>query len=176
MLGDRDIDQLFDTLARYIRIRDRAVHTTFRTPDGEFETAAFKGLFHLAKRPMRSRELAAELGADPSTVSRHVSQLVDLGLIRREADPHDGRATLLVVTDAGRDRVESMRAGRRSAVNSAMSEWSADEMATLVTLLTRFVDAAETLVPPACERRPSETAPASESPRIPPAPTTTRNS
>lgn len=81
MLGDRDIDQLFDTLARYIRIRDRAVHTTFRTPDGEFETAAFKGLFHLAKRPMRSRELAVELGADPSTVSRHVSQLVDLGLI-----------------------------------------------------------------------------------------------
>ncbi|MGC4935493.1 MarR family winged helix-turn-helix transcriptional regulator [Gordonia sp. DT30] len=142
-----------DTLARYVRLRDRAVHTTFRTVDGEFETAAFKGLFHLARQPMRSRELAAELNTDPSTVSRHVSQLVELGLIRREADPHDGRATLLVITGTGRERVEAMRSGRRTALNSALSEWRGEELATLLSLLTRFVDAAETLVPPACERR-----------------------
>ncbi|MFW0797536.1 MarR family transcriptional regulator [Gordonia sp. CPCC 205515] len=135
-----------------MRVRDRAVHTTLRTADGDFETAAFKGLFHLDRQPMRSRELAESLNADPSTVSRHVSQLVDLGLVRREADPDDGRATLLVVTDAGRARVESMRAMRRTAMDQAMSDWTDDELHTLVRLLGRFVDAAEIVMAPQCAK------------------------
>ncbi|MET9202586.1 MarR family winged helix-turn-helix transcriptional regulator [Gordonia sp. NPDC003585] len=149
MLDDAPIDELFDTLARYLRIRDRAVHTTFRTPDGEFETAAYKALFHLARQSMRSREVAESLRADPSTVSRYVAQLVDQGLIRREADPDDGRATLLVITDAGRDRVDLMRTMRRDAMNNAMGDWTNDELRTLVSLLGRFVDAAETAIAPA---------------------------
>ncbi|GAB88081.1 MarR family winged helix-turn-helix transcriptional regulator [Gordonia rhizosphera] len=150
MLDQSAIDELFDVLARYVRIRDRAVHTTFKTPDGEVETAAFKGLFHLYKQPMRSRELAESLNADPSTVSRHVAQLVDMGLVRREADPDDGRAILLVITDAGRARVEAMRQVRRTAMDRAMSDWTDDELWTLVGLLGRFVDAAETVLAPPC--------------------------
>ena len=149
VLEPESIDQLVDTLARYLRIRDRAVHTTFRTPDGEFETAAFRGLFHLDRHSMRSSELAAALNADPSTVSRHVAQLVELGLVRREADPDDGRATLLVITDAGRERVQGMRSMRREAFNGAMSDWTQEELSTLVGLLDRFVDAAEQLIVPA---------------------------
>jgi DNA-binding MarR family transcriptional regulator len=49
----------------------------------------------------RSSDLAARAGLDPSTVSRAVAGLVTQGLVTREADPHDGRATLLVVTPAG---------------------------------------------------------------------------
>ena len=100
---------------------------------------------------MRSSELAAALNADPSTVSRHVAQLVDLDLVRREADPADGRATLLVITEAGRRRVEGMRAMRREAFESAMTDWSQDELSTLVVLFDRFVDAAEQLIAPAGE-------------------------
>lgn len=140
------IDALFDTLARYVRVRERATHTTFRFGGGEIETAAFKGLFHLARGPMRSRELAESLNADPSTVSRYVTQLVDLGLVRREADPDDGRATLLVITGDGRDRVTAMRAVRRTALNSAMSDWTDDELWTLVRLLGRFVTATESVI------------------------------
>lgn len=152
MLDPQTVDELFETLARYIRVRERALHTTFRTPDGEFETAAFKGLFHLYKQSMRARELAAELGADPSTVSRHVAQLVDLGLVRREADQHDGRASLLVITDAGRERVEAMRTARRNALDQALGEWTTDEFETLARLLSRFVDAADSLLPSPCDR------------------------
>ncbi|MDY6808189.1 MarR family transcriptional regulator [Gordonia sp. HNM0687] len=152
MLDQGALDELFDTLARYIRIRDRATHTTFKTRDGEVESAAFKSLFHLARQPMRSRELAENLNADPSTVSRYVAQLVDLGLVRREADPDDGRATQLVITDDGRARVEAMRAVRRTAMDQAMSDWSDDELRTLVGLLGRFVDAAETVIAPPCAK------------------------
>ncbi|MGC4961485.1 MarR family winged helix-turn-helix transcriptional regulator [Gordonia sp. DT218] len=152
MLDQTAVDDLFDALSRYMRLRDRAVHTTFKTADGEFETAAFKGLFHLARESMRSRELAEGLNADPSTVSRHVAQLVELGLVRREADPADGRATLLVITDAGRERVEAMRMVRRTAMDDAMSDWTDDELATLVRLLSRFVDAAESVIAPPCAK------------------------
>ncbi|GAC68139.1 MarR family winged helix-turn-helix transcriptional regulator [Gordonia soli] len=149
MIEHTAIDELFDSLNRFMRLRDRAAHTTFRSADGEveIEIAAFKGLFHLARQPMRSRALADCLNADPSTVSRHVAQLVDLGLLRREADPDDGRATLLVITDAGRERVESMRRVRRAALDEAMADWTDHEVHTLVTLFSRFVDAAETAMP-----------------------------
>ncbi|WP_262365831.1 MarR family winged helix-turn-helix transcriptional regulator [Gordonia sp. OPL2] len=156
---DQDaIDDLFDTLMRFVRIRERAVHTTFRTPEGEFETAAFKALFPLARVAMRSRELAEAMNADPSTVSRHVAQLVDLGLVRREADPADGRATILVITDDGRARVAAMREMRRSTMADAMSGWTDDELHTLVRLLDRFVDAADTALNPACAARRSDAA------------------
>ena len=80
MLDQHAIDDLFETLLRFVRIRERAVHTTFRTREGEFEAAAFKALFPLARRSMRSRDLAETMNADPSTVSRHVAQLVEHGL------------------------------------------------------------------------------------------------
>lgn len=153
VLDQQAIDDLFETLLRFVRTRERAVHTTFRTRDDEFEAAAFKALFPLARRSMRSRELAAAMNADPSTVSRHVALLVDHELIRREADPDDGRATLLVITDAGRDRVLAMREMRRSAMAGVMADWTDDELHTLVGLLGRFVDAADSALNPACSAR-----------------------
>ena len=148
MVAAKSIDGLFEVLSRYVRLRDRVVHATVRSIDGDYETAALRGLFHLDRKAMRSRDLAEALYADPSTVSRHVAQLVDLGLVRREADPDDGRATLLVITDAGRERVESMRATRRLAMQDALAGWTDDEMDSLTTLLDRFVGAAEDVLSP----------------------------
>lgn len=154
MIDPTLLDELFDAMARYVRLRDRAVHTTFRTADGDVEVAAYKGLFHLIARPMRSRELADALNSDPSTASRHVAQLVGQGLVRREADPDDGRATLLVITTAGRTKVEAMREGRRQAFSTAMADWNSADLGDLVTLLNRFVDSVEQVVNPHCAPKP----------------------
>ena len=48
--------------------------------------------------PMRAGALAEMLQSDPSTVSRQVAALVKDGLLERQADPADGRASLLVLT------------------------------------------------------------------------------
>lgn len=152
-LDDASLDRLFEVLARYHRLRDRAAYTTFTLANGELDIAAFKGLFHLHRRPMRSSELADAMGADPSTVSRHVAQLVDLGLIRREADPNDGRATLLVITDEGKLRVESLREARRARMQEAMSDWSDSELTELVDLFERFVTAFDVVVDPDALRK-----------------------
>src|ERR1700742_756817 len=52
--------------------------------------------------PSRLSELAEKMQADPSTVSRQVANLVNDGYVERRADPADGRASLLVVTERGR--------------------------------------------------------------------------
>ena len=48
---------------------------------------------------MRAGALAECMQSDPSTVSRQVAALVKDGLLERRADPADGRASLLVLTE-----------------------------------------------------------------------------
>ena len=72
--------------------------------------AATGGVVPQHGRPVRPRRgraaarqpLAEAVHADPSTLSRQVSALAEQGLISREPDPADGRATLLAITAAGR--------------------------------------------------------------------------
>ena len=105
-------------------------------------------------------ELATTVHMGVSTVSRQIGRMIDTGdVVRVRSDldgrhrlvriTDDGRATLLVITDAGRERVQGMRSMRREAFNGAMSDWTQEELSTLVGLLDRFVDAAEQLIVPA---------------------------
>ena len=92
----------------------------------------------MAEGTCRVRTLAEAMHADPSTVSRQVSELVDLGLVRREADPNDGRATLLAITPQGTAALEDLRRRRRSVMASVLSDWPDDEIDQLSHLLHAF--------------------------------------
>ncbi|NMO03588.1 MarR family transcriptional regulator [Gordonia sp. TBRC 11910] len=164
-IDDATVDELFGVLTRYVRMRERASQVTMRTDDGVIETAAYKCLFQLAERPMRSSKLAELMSADPSTISRHVAALVKLGYVRREADPDDGRATLLVATDDGLARADVIRSHRRERLHRLLDGWSAGELSTLVGLLTRFVDAAEDVLVPAACAQPGGAKPDDENPQ-----------
>ncbi|WP_436533352.1 MarR family winged helix-turn-helix transcriptional regulator [Actinoplanes sp. HUAS TT8] len=87
----------------------------------------------------RSRDLAAQAGLDPSTVSRAVAALVTQGLLAREADPHDGRATALVVTAAGRAALSDALRWYGQIVNQALDGWSQDEITALQHGIDRLV-------------------------------------
>jgi DNA-binding MarR family transcriptional regulator len=93
---------------------------------------------------MRSQTLAEVTHTDPSTISRHVSLLLHEGLIARQADQTDGRASLLVVTDKGRDRVAEMRRSRDDMVAGLIEAWSDTDITRLAKLLGRFNDSFET--------------------------------
>jgi DNA-binding MarR family transcriptional regulator len=53
--------------------------------------------------PVTPTELARLMGLRPTTASDYVEQLVELGHVRREPNPEDGRSYLLTVTEAGWD-------------------------------------------------------------------------
>jgi DNA-binding MarR family transcriptional regulator len=54
------------------------------------------------------RELAVYAVAEQSTLSRALDALAVEGLIRREADPSDSRATRVYITEAGRAAFEAL--------------------------------------------------------------------
>ena len=95
-------------------------------------------LFPLLEGPQRPGTLAELCHADPSTVSRQVAELVRRELVRREPDPSDGRASLLAITDAGREVCERVRTLRRELLAAAVAAWTDSELDTFAGLLSRF--------------------------------------
>jgi DNA-binding MarR family transcriptional regulator len=92
---------------------------------------------------LRASEVADLLRSDPSTVSRQVATLVKDGLIERQADPADGRASLLVLTPeadavlAEHDRI------RLDHFAQLLDGWSETELRRFAAMLQRFTEAYE---------------------------------
>jgi DNA-binding MarR family transcriptional regulator len=63
------------------------------------QAAAIRGL----EVPVTQRDLAAQLCCEPSNVTFIVDRLQADGYLEREPHPHDRRAKLLALTDAGRE-------------------------------------------------------------------------
>ncbi|MEW6477349.1 MAG: MarR family transcriptional regulator [Actinomycetota bacterium] len=87
---------------------------------------------------LRLSELAAELELDASTVSRQVRQLEAAGLVARRADPGDGRASVVVLTPAGKRVLGRVAAARRRFVAEVVAGWSEEDRVALAGLLERF--------------------------------------
>ncbi|HST83299.1 MAG TPA: MarR family winged helix-turn-helix transcriptional regulator [Kineosporiaceae bacterium] len=109
------------------------------------DPAAAQLLVWLAKQgPSRQGELAENTFLDPSTVSRRVSQLVQLGLVERRADQEDGRAVQLVLTALGQTFFTTIRARREEIMRQVLGNWSRAEVSSLSSLLRKFNDDFET--------------------------------
>lgn len=88
--------------------------------------------------PMRAVELSESLCADPSTISRQVAALVKAGQVERQADPDDGRASILVITEPGREVLAEHGRRRGQAMAPLIAGWSEEERAEFLRLLIDF--------------------------------------
>lgn len=93
-----------------------------------------------ASHPLSVGEIADAVGVDQPRASRLVQQAVELGLVRREADPGDARRTRVALTDAGTRLVRGFRGERREAMDAALAAFTDDERAELARLLTKLAD------------------------------------
>ncbi|GAY08428.1 MarR family winged helix-turn-helix transcriptional regulator [Pseudonocardia sp. N23] len=130
-------DALGYELARLFRLVQR---TSRGSGPADLDRATFHVLIHLASAdgPQRSADLAEALCTDPSTVSRRVAALVKQGLIERRADPDDGRASLLAVTDDGHSALEQSRRYKARLVAEVLGAWPIEKRQALVALLADF--------------------------------------
>ncbi|GGK60493.1 MarR family winged helix-turn-helix transcriptional regulator [Nocardia camponoti] len=152
-MTDPSIDAIATQLVRLHRLRDRMLAQA-KERFG-IDPAGFVVLFRLlCDGPMRSGALAEAVYSDASTVSRQVAQLVDNGLVRRTADPDDGRATLLEVTEKGHEVAERIRERRHEGVALVTEGWSPDDLATFARLLTRYVTDYDNARPTLAARNP----------------------
>jgi DNA-binding MarR family transcriptional regulator len=86
------------------------------------------------------KDLALRNALDPSTVSRAVAALVGAGLVVRTADPSDGRASVLALTDRGRAVLTGLSSWYGDLLASALRDWSDEDLAAFAAMLQRFSD------------------------------------
>ena len=136
---------LTDELARLSRVLHAlksAAHaaTAGGSPEARERAAHVLLLPIVRSGPLRQGTLAELMHADPSTVSRHVTLLVDRGLVRRVADDQDGRVSRLVATPAGEAVVVQMREERNALIARCTRGWTPGELDQFTHQLHRFVD------------------------------------
>lgn len=88
--------------------------------------------------PTRASDLVERFGVDKGSISRHVQQLGEWGLIEAHPDPQDGRARVLSVTDEAANRVVAMRKSRSDRMIGLLGEWQIDDLQRLAELLGRY--------------------------------------
>ncbi|MFE0463948.1 MarR family winged helix-turn-helix transcriptional regulator [Kitasatospora sp. NPDC058965] len=90
--------------------------------------------------PCSAADLGREIGLDRTTVTRRADRLEEAGLLRREADPADRRATLLHLTDTGDEAVTATRERLAARIEDALAAWPASQARDFAQLLRQFVD------------------------------------
>ncbi|MBF6355596.1 winged helix-turn-helix transcriptional regulator [Nocardia higoensis] len=85
--------------------------------------------------------VAAALAVDQPRASKLVAAAVADGLVIRVADQTDGRRSVLVLTERGRELLDQVHERRRAAFDTAMTGWTMRERSEFARLLIRFVEA-----------------------------------
>lgn len=76
---------------------------------------------------------------DHSTIAKSVRRLETAGLIRREKSPHDGRVTLVFLTEAGQDLKSRTLQIWEELERKTVQSLTAEEQAQLVRLAQRII-------------------------------------
>ncbi|MGW6201334.1 MarR family winged helix-turn-helix transcriptional regulator [Kribbella sp. NPDC055110] len=136
---DDSAEQIASLLDGIVRRQRRASREGF----GESVThGQFRVLRTLdrADRLLRLSELAALLGIVPRSATSVVDDLEAAGLVARQPDPHDRRATLVYLTPDGLKVLATLREKRRDVMAGQLARLTADEQQTLAHLLQRLAE------------------------------------
>lgn len=107
----------------------------------ELDAAAYGLLMRLSETgPCRASELADFFGIGKGTMSRQLKDLEALGLVQKEKDPADGRASLLELTDEGRRRYDRARHCRSVEFRRLLGAWEQRDLHELARLLHQLND------------------------------------
>ncbi|WP_246023449.1 MarR family winged helix-turn-helix transcriptional regulator [Nocardia yunnanensis] len=92
------------------------------------------------EQPLRMSALAEHLGIVPRSATTVVDALVAAGLVGRQADPANRRATLVTLTAAGREVLARMSQARRDAAGELFTALSDEQRRLLRDLLATLAD------------------------------------
>ncbi len=131
--GDELIDTLLST-ARQLRMQSND-----RLSACGLSLARYKVLLLLEEERRRMREVSDALEIVPRTLTSTVDGLESEGLVKREEDPEDRRATLLSLTAQGRKRLTEARSILATHVRERTAGFTEEERATMMRLLKKLV-------------------------------------
>jgi DNA-binding MarR family transcriptional regulator len=133
--ANKQIEQQLTVLLR----RVQRIHLTTTVGDVNLERSAYGIMAKLADAgPQRLGALATAFGLDPSTITRQVQALEEIGLAERTTDPTDRRASILDLTAQGREVLEATRTRRRKRLQEALEDWPESDRTDFGRLLKEF--------------------------------------
>jgi DNA-binding MarR family transcriptional regulator len=140
-----------ETLAREAdRVLTRVFRVMIRGTRGELSRTAASVLRTLRDEgPCRITELAKGEAVAQPTMTTLISRLEQQELVERRPDPHDARAVLAHLTDAGRTALAQRTATRVEAVSRRLDQLSPQERAAIVAALPALERIADTQENPA---------------------------
>jgi DNA-binding MarR family transcriptional regulator len=130
-----------DDLAGRLALAVGRLNRRMRSSTGGLSHGQLSALSTIVRQgPLRPSELSAiEVVAAPTT-TRVISDLEARGLVRREADPEDGRSFFVSGTDAGIELLLRARSDRARTVAAVLNELTGEE----VELIRQAIPALET--------------------------------
>ncbi|HEU5103170.1 MAG TPA: MarR family transcriptional regulator [Roseiflexaceae bacterium] len=139
------IEWLRDLISLEIVLWDRM--NTRLKEEHDLSLAFFETLYFIGQAPdggMRIGDLARALRITVGATSKLVDRVEAAGLIRRELDADDRRASRVVLTDAGRQSLAEASTTYTAELASVLdATLSADEQQHLHTLVRRLLTAAD---------------------------------
>ncbi len=105
----------------------------------DMEPAAY-GLLSVIRRegPIRLTDLAQNIGVGKPSVSRQIAFLESIGLVFKEADPLDGRAQSIRLTEKGEERMHQVQDARRQDFRERLGEWPVAELQNLAEYMAKL--------------------------------------
>jgi DNA-binding MarR family transcriptional regulator len=136
-----DLARLRIALARITRALDR------RTRGDQLTRTQASALATIVRRgPIRISEVGEIEGLHPTMLSRVVGKLEAAGLLRRTADPADGRVAHVAATTAGTELHLRLRAERTELLARHLAAMPQDQAARLLAALPALEELAGHLV------------------------------
>jgi DNA-binding MarR family transcriptional regulator/N-acetylglutamate synthase-like GNAT family acetyltransferase len=104
--------------------------------DSDFTLTEVRVLYELAHRPpLAARDLVRELALDPGYLSRILRRFEHAGWMARETAPHDGRQSLLRLTEAGHATFAPLQQKSRDQAAALLASVPAPERPRLIAAM-----------------------------------------
>jgi DNA-binding MarR family transcriptional regulator len=134
-----DLGAVLERLVALIRSLN-TVHPMSRTSSGTLVALERDG-------PYRLTALAAREGVTQPAMTQLIGKLEEAGLVRRDADPSDGRVVRVSITEAGKAVMATRRAERAERLGALLARLSTEHRQVLAAALPALSVLADTRPP-----------------------------
>jgi len=100
--------------------------------------------------PMRLKELGQRLGIAPSTLTRNLERLLEAGLVVRQSDARDARASRVRLTAAGRRAASGVAARERDFARQVLDSIPEARRASVLESLAELLGAVRSATEACC--------------------------
>ncbi|MDO0930348.1 MarR family winged helix-turn-helix transcriptional regulator [Streptomyces sp. DG2A-72] len=142
--GARQLTEAVTRLRRALRASIRTDYPWETLPMAQVELLQALG----EHSPARISDLAARQRLAPSTVSGLIGQMITAGLVVREVDPADRRASVVTLAEAGREQLAAWTAAHERRMDAALGALDEGARVAIAGALPALFQLAEELGEP----------------------------